>query len=99
MPNPPLYYIEDELEPDVDMGAGDTAGRYGGNICGELPSSNVFGRHTLFVVDAVPVPARTSAANGQDSVVIFHRTELNAAVFLHFLQSSLFSGDQMHAAD
>jgi hypothetical protein len=33
-------------------------------------------------MDAIPIPLRAAAANGQDSAVIFYRAELDVAVIV-----------------
>ncbi len=38
---------------------------------------DVFGGHALFIMNAVPIPAGAAATNGQYSIVIFYRVELD----------------------
>jgi hypothetical protein len=39
-----------------------------------------FSRHALFVVDAIPIASLATAANRQDSTVIFHRADVDLVV-------------------
>ena len=61
----------------MDVGISDAARRNGGDVSGQFGRADILGRHALFIMNAVPVPARAAAANGQYAIVIFHRTELD----------------------
>lgn len=83
MPHFALYYIEDELEADMDVGFGYSAGRDGGDVRGEFRRADVFRRHALFVMNAVPITARAAAADGQDAIMVFDSVELDRGVRVH----------------
>jgi len=69
--------VKDYFEIDVDVRAGDA------DVRRQLFRADIFRRHALFVMNAIPIPARTAAANGQDAIVIFDRAELDLVVAFH----------------
>jgi hypothetical protein len=78
--DPAFEDVKDDLEIDVNVSVGDSARRDRGNVGREASRANVLGRHTLFVVDAVPIAPCSAAANRKNAIVIFDRVELNALI-------------------
>src|SRR5438270_8151067 len=80
--------VKDHLEIDMDVGISHAAGRDGGDVGRQSGGTDIFGGHPLFIMNPVPIPAGASAMNGQYSIVILHRAELNV-VFLHGMKAYL----------
>src|SRR6266568_985300 len=71
-----FYDVKDHFEIDMNMGVRNAAGRDGGDVRGQTRRPHVFARHALLVMNPVPVPTRTPAADGQYPAMIFHRAKL-----------------------
>src|ERR1700676_1553702 len=69
--------VKDHFEVDVNVGVSDTARRNGGDVGRKFGGADVFGRHALFIMNPIPIPAGAAAPNGQNPIVIFHRAELD----------------------
>src|SRR5262245_64705432 len=73
MPHASLQDVEHHFEIDVDVRAGDAAGRDRGDVHGQFPGRNVLGREPDLVLNAVPVATGGALANDRDAVVAFHK--------------------------
>ena len=84
VPHLALENVEDEFKSNMDVRVSHAAGRDRGDVSRKFCRADVLGRHALFIMDAVPVTARTAAANGEDSAVVFDRTRFDlVALRLH----------------
>jgi hypothetical protein len=93
-----FHNVKDHFEADMNMRRGHATRRNGGDVGREFCRAHVFGGHALLVMNAIPIPTRAPATNGQYPVVIFDHAELDI-VFLHFLQTSNFEFKQPRARD
>src|SRR5205814_4724326 len=76
--------VKDQLEANMDVGVGDPTGRDGSNVSRQFGRADVLRRHALFIVNAVPIPPRAAAADGENAVVIFDCAQLDFVfVVLH----------------
>ncbi len=98
MPHFAFQDVKDELEADVNVRMGHAAGRDGGDVGREFGRADVLGRHSLFVMNAVPVPARAAAADGEDAVMIFHRARVDFILFVFHcaVNFALGKGSRQH---
>ncbi len=65
-----LEDVEHHLEADVNVGAGDAAGRDGGEVHRQLLRADVLGRQPGPVADAVPAALAAAAAQHGDAAVV-----------------------------
>src|ERR1051326_1767772 len=69
--------IENQFEPDMNMRVRDASRRDRRDIRRELRRPDVLRRHSLLIMNPIPIAARPAAANGKDAVMIFHGAQLD----------------------